>query len=99
MEDGGRGTMATATRAKLSTTVARENFQYLESLVESGQAQNLAQALDLTLHRSRRLDNRRRLEQATAAYYDALPAEAQAEEEAWVEASGRTAAEIDVDHE
>ncbi len=67
--------------------------------MESGQAQNLAQALDLTLHRSRKLDNRRRLEQATAAYYDALSPEAQVEEEAWAEAAGGAAAEIDLDRE
>jgi hypothetical protein len=90
---------ASATRAKVSTTIARENFEYLEGLVASGQARNLAQALDLTLHRSRKLENRRRLEQATAAYYDALSPDAQAEDEAWVEAASRAGAEIDFDHE
>lgn len=88
-----------APRTKLSTTIARENFQYLESLVESGQAHNLAQALDLTLSRSRKIENRRRLEQATAAYYDALSPEARAEEEAWAESSSRAAAEVDLDRE
>jgi len=91
--------LTSSNRAKLSTTIARENFQYLESLVELGQAQNLAQALDLTLHRSRRLDNRRRLEQATAAYYEGLSPQAQTEEDAWVDAAGRAAAEIDIDRE
>jgi hypothetical protein len=86
-------------RAKLSTTIAQENFQYLESLVRSGEARNLAQALDMTLHRSRRLENRRRLERATAAYFDGLSPEAQAEEEELARAFSGAAAGIDFDRE
>jgi len=86
-------------RAKLSTTIARENFQYLESLVQTGQAQNLAQALDMTLHRSRKLENRRRLERATAAYFDELSPEALAEEEELAAKLSGSAAEIDFDRE
>ena len=86
-------------RAKLSTTIAPENFQYLESLVRSGKARNLAEALDITLHRSRKLDNRRRLESATAAYFDGLLPEAQAEEEELARTLGGSASGIDFDRE
>jgi hypothetical protein len=86
-------------RAKLSTTIAPENFQYLESLVRSGKARNLAEALDITLQRSRKLDNRRRLESATAAYFDGLPREARAEEEELEAALSHSASGIDFDRE
>ena len=59
----------------------------------------MAQALDISLSRSRKLENRRRLERATAAYYEALSPEAQAEDEAWVDAASRAGAEIDFDRE
>lgn len=98
---GEREEMATnpSGRAKLSTTIARENFQYLESLVRSGQALNLAQALDIALHRSRKLANRQRLERATAAYFDGFSAEAMTEEEELAEALSGVAAGIDFDRE
>lgn len=86
-------------RAKLSTTIARENFQYLELMIQTGQAQNLAQALDITLHRSRKLDNRRRLESATAAYFDALSPEARAEEDELAAALSESGSGIDFDRE
>jgi hypothetical protein len=87
------------TRAKLSTTVARENYRYLEGLVHAGQAENLAQALDLILHRSRRAENRRRLEQATAEYFDGLPGEALDEEDALTAALAGASHGIDYDRE
>jgi hypothetical protein len=86
-------------RAKLSTTIAQENFQYLESLVHTGRAQNLAQALDITLRRLRKLENRARLERATAAYFDGLSPEAKAEEDELGRARTAAAAGIDVDRE
>lgn len=86
-------------RAKLSTTVARENFQYLEGIVRAGEAKNVAQALDLILHRSRRIENRRRLELATVNYFNQLDREAQAEEEELVEALSTAAEGIDFDRE
>jgi hypothetical protein len=86
-------------RAKLSTTVARENFQYLEAIVRSGKAENLAQALDRILHRSRRAENRQRLERATTAYFDGLSGEPQAEEDALTQALARGTEGIDFDRE
>lgn len=67
-------------RAKLSTTVAPENYQYLTAMVSSGQASSVAEAVDRVVTRVRRIENRRRLEQATTAYFESLSPEALAEE-------------------
>ena len=67
-------------RQKISTTIAPEGYAFLRALVRSGKAQNLAEAIDMVLEEIRRLDNRRRLEKATAEYYDNASAEAIAEE-------------------
>jgi hypothetical protein len=67
-------------RAKLSTTVAPENYQYLTAMVSSGQASSVAEAVDRVVTRVRRIENRRRLEQATADYFESLSPEALAEE-------------------
>ena len=61
--------MARARRKKVSTTISPESYAFLRELIRSGRAENLAQALDLVLEEIRRADNRRRLEQATAEYY------------------------------
>ncbi|HEV2134263.1 MAG TPA: hypothetical protein VGR47_08365 [Terracidiphilus sp.] len=67
-------------RTKLSTTVAAENFTFLESLVNTGRTDSIAGAVDLAIDRLRRAENRQQLERATAAYFDSLAPEAQAEE-------------------
>ncbi len=71
---------AKSVRAKLSTTVAPENYQYLTAMVSSGQASSVAEAVDRVVTRVRRIENRRRLEQATAAYFKSLSPQAVAEE-------------------
>ncbi len=82
-------------RHKISTTVASETYAYLQSLVRSARAANLAQALDLALGRLRRADNRARLERDTAAYFEKLSDDA-AREEARLEASlDQSAGEFD----
>ena len=67
-------------RTKLSTTVAAENFTFLETLVNTGRTDYMAGAVDLAIDRFRRAENRQQLERATAAYFDGLAPEAQAEE-------------------
>jgi len=57
-------------RAKLSTTVAPETYRYLASLVKSGRAGSLAEAVDEAVEYFRRNENRRRLARATAEYFD-----------------------------
>jgi hypothetical protein len=59
-------------RKKISTTIAPEGYAFLQTLIASGRAHNLAEAVDLVLEEVRRADNRARLEQATTAYYDSL---------------------------
>jgi hypothetical protein len=71
---------AKSVRAKLSTTVGPENYRYLTAMVSSGQASSVAEAVDRVVTRVRRIENRRRLEQATAAYFKSLSPQAVAEE-------------------
>jgi hypothetical protein len=86
-----------AHRRKISTTVAVETYAYLKRLVEAGEARNLAQALDVTLARLRRADNRARLELATAAYFQKLTAKGAREESRLEAALDQSADEIDFD--
>ena len=86
-----------AHREKLSTTVAPESYTYLRSLVRRGKARNLAQALDIALARLRKLDNRARLEQDTAAYFAGLSEKARKEDSQLEAALDQAADEMDVD--
>lgn len=86
-------------RAKLSTTVAAENFAFLESLVSSGQTDSIAGAVDLAIDRLRRVENRLRLDRATAAYFDGLNPEAQVEEESLARQLLASVGGIDFDFE
>jgi hypothetical protein len=67
-------------RMKISTTIAPEGYAFLQALIKSGKAQNLAEAMDVVLEEIRRADNRQRLERATAAYYESASQEAIDEE-------------------
>lgn len=73
-------------RQKLSTTVAPEAYAYLESLVDAGRAESLAEAVDSVIERARRAENRARLERDTANYFARLSGRA-AREEARLEAA------------
>lgn len=86
-------------RAKLSTTVAAENYAFLESLVSSGQTDSIAGAVDLAISRFRRVENRLRLDRATAAYFDGLSPEAHAEEAGLARQLHKSAGGIDFDLE
>ena len=96
---GGRAAKAKAARPKLSTTVAAENYDYLNDLVESGTASSLAEALDMVLGRARCAERRHRLEQATAEYFERLPKQAINEENALAVAAHEAASTIDFDGE
>jgi hypothetical protein len=52
---------------KLSTTVAAENFTFLETMVSTGRTDSIAEAVDLAIARLRRVENRDRLGAATAS--------------------------------
>jgi hypothetical protein len=88
-----------AARAKISTTIARENYRYLDSMVDSGQASNLAEALDKVVARYRRFARRLELEKATADYFNRLPEHAVREESELAAASHQLASTIDFDRE
>jgi hypothetical protein len=84
---------------KLSTTVAAENFTFLETMVSTGRTDSIAEAVDLAIERLRRVENRSRLEAATAAYFDGLSPEAQTEEQALARQLSMSAGSVDFDLE
>ncbi len=88
-----------ATRAKLSTTVAHENLQYLTALVRSGKAGSLAEAVDEAVEHLRRSENRRQLAAATTEYYASLMPEALNEESDISNSLRRSAKKVDFDRE
>lgn len=91
--------MNRAGRAKLSTTVAAENYQFLANLVKAGKVSSLAEAVDEAIENLRKRENRRRLAAATAEYFESLSPAAIAEENALADAMARGAEGIDFDNE
>lgn len=86
-------------RAKLSTTVAPETYEFLERMVERGQAATLAEALDASISKVRQLENRKRLAEATARYFEQLGPDVLAEEKALARDMMSAAKGIDFDEE
>ena len=86
-------------RAKISTTLAPENYRFLTAMVSSGKASSIAEAVDEAVETLRRSENRRRLARATAAYFDLLGDEALSEESALAESLSEAGAKIDFDRE
>jgi hypothetical protein len=84
-------------RQKVSTTISPDGYAQLVGLIRSGKAANLAQAMDLVLAEFHRTENRRKLEQATAHYYEQASQEAIDEENGLAAAFEVTAGEISVD--
>ena len=85
-----------AKRKKISTTISPEGYAFLRGLIRSGKAQNLAQAVDLTVEEVRALENRRKLAQATADYFNNLTDdEIQEENELGAAISASSAIDID----
>jgi hypothetical protein len=86
-------------RLKLSTTVSPQTDQFLKSLVKQGKAGSLAEAVDRAVAVARRADSRKRLEEATAAYYDSLSGQALKEEQALERAITSSSKGVDFDGE
>jgi len=84
-------------RKKLSTTVSPEGYAFLRGMIRAGKADNLAQAVDLVLAEFRRIENRRKLAQATAQYYEGASQAAIDEENSLAVAFDATAGEINAD--
>ncbi|HEX7676722.1 MAG TPA: hypothetical protein VF713_01260, partial [Thermoanaerobaculia bacterium] len=68
------------TRQKISTTISPTALFYLERLIEKGEVQNLAEAIDLAIDRLLVFENRERLENDTASYFANLSEEEAADE-------------------
>ena len=86
-------------RAKLSTTVASETYEFLEKMVARGQASTIAEALDASIAKVRRLENRRRLADATTRYFEQLDSQTTAKENALAEDMMSAASTLDFDQE
>jgi hypothetical protein len=84
-------------RKKVSTTISPDGYAALRGLIRSGKAENIAQAMDLVLAEFRRMENRRKLEQSTAQYYEQASQEAIDEENGLAVAFDATAGETSVD--
>lgn len=87
----------TSRRRKLSTTISAESFGYLQGLVSSRRARNLAEAVDGALEQLRRAESRARLERETWAYFEGLSPEAAAKEETLEQALDSALDRIDFD--
>ena len=86
-------------RQKISTTIAPENGAFLQSLVKCGRASSLADAVDHAVTFARRAEVRKRLEEATIAYYASLSGKALKEEQKLERAVGYAASQVDFDGE
>ena len=73
-------TQARVTREKISTTISSTTLAHLEQLIKKGEARSLADAIDLVVQKLEIFENRERLANDTAAYFDGMSPE-QAEEE------------------
>lgn len=87
------------TRFKLSTTVSPETHAFLEKMVKCGQAATLAEALDRAITKIRRLENRKRLADATTRYFEQLDAPAMAQENALAKDMMSSSGSIDFDED
>ena len=92
-------TTARLHRQKISTTIAPETLAYLERLLDSGDAATLAEAIDKAIERVRAIENRELLERDTAAYFDGMTEEEEAEENRLASALVASARNFDVDRE
>ena len=90
-------TSARLTRQKISTTISSETLAYLEDLIRKGEARTLADALDLAVKRLLIYENRERLANDTASYFDNMTDAESAEEQRLEAALSQSSAGIDFD--
>jgi hypothetical protein len=90
-------TSARITRQKISTTISSSTLAYLEQLIRSGQARTLAEAIDLAVERLLIYENRERLADDTAAYFENMTEEEAAEEQKLEAALSQSAGGINFD--
>jgi hypothetical protein len=85
------------TRQKISTTVSSATLSYLEQSIQVGKARNLADAIDLAVEQLLVYENRERLANDTAAYFENMTEEEAAEEQKLEVALSQSAAGINFD--
>jgi hypothetical protein len=85
------------TRQKISTTVSSATFSYFEQSIQDGKARNLADAIDLAVEQLLVYENRERLANDTAAYFENMTDEEAAEEQKLEAAISQSAAGINFD--
>ena len=90
---------ATKIRAKISTTIAAENFAFLQTRVASGHASSVADAVDQSISALRQLVNRARLAEATRAYFEDLDATSADEERELERNAAHATGAVDFDRE
>jgi len=90
-------TSARITRQKISTTISSSTLAYLEQLIRNGQARTLAEATDLAVERLLIYENRERLANDTAAYFENMTEEEAAEEQKLEAALSQSAGGINFD--
>jgi hypothetical protein len=86
-------------RRKISTTIAPETHAFLKALVRRGKAANLAEAVDRAVASARRAESRKRLDTATAAYYDSLSGKPLRSEQRVEKAVSKASTKVDFDGE
>src|SRR5258708_37121528 len=69
-------------RAKLSTTVAWETYEFLRTMVRSGQVASLAEAVDAAIGKAGCKESRKTLAATTTGYIDQMSPKTIAEESA-----------------
>jgi hypothetical protein len=87
------------TREKISTTISSATLAHLEQLIEKGEARTLADAIDSVVQKLLVFENRERLANDTAAYFDNLSPEALEEENQLAAALSSSTTGIDFDSE
>ena len=85
------------TRQKISTTISSSTLAYLERLIRDGRARTLADAIDLAVEQLLIYENRERLANDTAAYFENMTEEEAAEEQKLEAALSQSAADINFD--
>lgn len=93
------GSIPKLSRQKISTTISPAAFSFLQNLIDRGEAQNLAEAIDLAIEKLLAFENRERLERDTAAYFDNMSPEESAEEKRLEAALTHAAQGVDFDRE
>ena len=91
------GDLSTDHSSKDLTTISSSTLAYLERLIRDGQARTLAEAIDLAVERLLIYENRERLADDTAAYFENMTEEEAAEEQKLEAALSQSAGGINFD--